>query len=118
MPRIVIFKGDGVGRDHMLGPAPCVIGRGPGADFTLEDHLASRRHLQIVQDAGRYLVEDLGSTNGTHLNGERIKRQPLRDGDKIRVGETILSFVQKDLFGGTASSMLNAPVRRSRRNRR
>ena len=98
MPRLVIREGPGVGRDHMLGVGPCVLGRDPQADFVLEDRLASRRHAQVVGRAGTWVLEDLGSTNGTLLNGRRTTHAPLADGDAIRIGDTVLAFVQKGLL--------------------
>ena len=83
----------------MLGVGSCVLGRDPSADFVLDDELASRRHAQIVGRAGAWVLEDLGSTNGTLLNGKRTRRAPLADGDAIRIGSTVLRFVQKGLLG-------------------
>ena len=83
----------------MLGVGSCVLGRDPGADFVLDDELASRRHAQIVGRAGAWVLEDLGSTNGTLLNGKRTRRAALADGDAIRIGSTVLRFVQKGLLG-------------------
>lgn len=99
MPRLVIREGPGVGRDHVLGVGACVLGRGPGVDFTLEDSLASRRHAQVVGRGGGWTLEDLASTNGTLVNGRRTKRAVLADGDTIRIGGTVLGFVQKGLLG-------------------
>ena len=115
MPRLKIQAGEGVGRDTSLGARPCVVGRDPGADFILDDVVASRRHFRIVPDGGTWIIEDMGSTNGTYVNDARVKRARLRDGDVIRVGTTHMLYVQKDLFGGTAASMLNPPKRSRRR---
>lgn len=98
MPRLVIREGPGVGRDHVLGVGACVLGRDPGSDFVLDDELASRRHAQVVGRGGGWVLEDLGSTNGTLVNGKRVKRAPLADGDTIRVGNILLRFVQKGLL--------------------
>ncbi len=100
MPRLVIKQGPGVGRDHALGGGECVVGRDASATFVLEDNLASRRHFRVVSEAGIWYLEDLGSTNGTTVNGRRAQRQRLADGDAIRAGNTRLTFVQKDMLGG------------------
>lgn len=99
MPRLVIRKGNGIGRDQVLSGAPCTVGRDPGAEFTLDDTLVSRRHFRVLQEGGVYWVEDLGSTNGTLINGRRSQRVQLVDGDLIQVGGTQVAFVQKDLLG-------------------
>jgi hypothetical protein len=99
MPRLVIRKGEGEGKDHALS-GTCIVGRHASANFVLGDQLASRNHFRIVSEAGAWFVEDLGSTNGTIVNGKRAKRTQLADGDVIVAGTTELQFVQKDLFGG------------------
>ena len=101
MPRLVVHKGVAAGRDTALG-GECVIGRHPTVDFVLEDKLASRRHLRVYPLDGSWVVEDLGSTNGTRVNGQRVQRVGLRDGDLIGVGTSELRFVQKDLLGDAA----------------
>ena len=100
MPRLVIKQGPGVGRDHALGASECVVGRDASATFVLDDNLASRRHFKIVAETGCWFVEDLGSTNGTLVNGQPAMKQRLADGDVIRAGSTRLTFVQKDMLGG------------------
>jgi hypothetical protein len=70
-----------------------VIGRSRECDVQLDDVNASRRHCEVVQDgATSWSVVDLGSTNGTELNGERVDRAPLADGDRITVGGTVILF--------------------------
>lgn len=65
------------------------IGR-EGCDFTLTDPDVSRRHAAIQIAAGELSIEDLGSTNGTFVNGDRISaRRSLRDGDEVRIGSTV-----------------------------
>jgi pSer/pThr/pTyr-binding forkhead associated (FHA) protein len=115
MPRLQIKEGPGVGRDHALGAAECVIGRDASADFVLEDTLVSRRHLRVVQADGGWIAEDLDSTNGMQVNGRRTKRFRLSDGDTIRVGSSSLVFVQKDLLGGGGGAPV--PVRKRRKLR-
>lgn len=101
MPRLVITKGLGTGRDHAVG-TECVVGRAPEADFVLDDQSASRRHFRVSRDADRYVLEDLGSRNGTLLNGSRVQREGLADGDLIRAGATEMTFRQKDMLDGGA----------------
>ena len=70
-----------------------VIGRSRECDVQLDDANASRRHCEVVQDgAASWSVVDLGSTNGTELNGDRVDRAPLADGDRITVGGTVILF--------------------------
>jgi predicted component of type VI protein secretion system len=103
MPRLVIRKGDGAGKDHALS-GECSVGRQVGCTFVLDDLLASRRHFRVYPEAGAWWVEDLGSTNGTIVNGRKIpQRQRLSDGDVVSAGNTELVFVQKDLLGGSAA---------------
>ncbi len=68
-----------------------VIGRGRGADAILADATISRAHAAIgFETTDGFFVQDLGSTNGTLLNGERQKRGSLRDGDQIQIGKLVL----------------------------
>lgn len=71
---------------------PVVIGRSPGADIVIGDDFVSGRHARVLPDGEGLILEDLESTNGTVLNGQRITRpQPLRPGDDIVVGDVRLS---------------------------
>jgi pSer/pThr/pTyr-binding forkhead associated (FHA) protein len=98
MPRLVITKGPGSGRDHAIG-TEAVVGRAPDVDFVIDDNLVSRRHVRVVRDGDGYAVEDLGSRNGTLLNGKKVvARTRLSDGDTIHVGGTDITFRQKTLF--------------------
>jgi len=71
------------------------IGRARECEIHLADPNVSRRHAEIHFDAGSYAVVDLGSTNGTELNGQRIKNARLSDGDVIAIGQTELTFVRE-----------------------
>jgi pSer/pThr/pTyr-binding forkhead associated (FHA) protein len=93
MPRLVITKGPSVGRDHAVG-TECVIGRAPEVDFPIEDGGISRRHCRVRVEGDGYLVEDLGSRNGTMVNGARVQAAPLSDGSLIRIGGVELMFRQ------------------------
>jgi hypothetical protein len=85
---------DGPGTRHVLSHGRNVIGRGTEADIRLPDTGVSRKHVDVVLDSGTAIAEDLGSTNGTLVNGRRISRQPLSDGDVIRIGHSVLVYRQ------------------------
>ena len=63
------------------------MGRAPRADFIVDVALVSRVHCRFtLSDAGELRVEDLGSTNGTFVNGKKVVQSPLKDGDKVSIG--------------------------------
>jgi len=68
------------------------IGRLPECDIVIADQSASRRHAQIRTKDGGSTVTDLGSTNGTKLNGQPVESRPLADGDRITVGSTVIEY--------------------------
>ena len=80
------------GRAHAVTSAGIVIGRSRECDLRVTDGNASRRHAEVMQENEGYVVVDLGSTNGTELNGRRITRETLSDGDRITIGATDLIF--------------------------
>src|SRR5262245_46098196 len=63
-----------------------VIGRSRDSDIQVPDPNVSRRHVEIVQEGTAYWVVDLDSTNGIELNGHRVKREKLTDGDRVKLG--------------------------------
>jgi pSer/pThr/pTyr-binding forkhead associated (FHA) protein len=70
-----------------------VLGRSRECDIRVADANVSRRHCEIVEDApGSWSVADLGSTNGTEVNGRPVQRAPLADGDRVTVGGTDVVF--------------------------
>ncbi|MCO7221101.1 DUF3662 and FHA domain-containing protein [Klenkia sp. PcliD-1-E] len=85
---------DGPGTRHTLSPGSNVIGRGTEADIRLPDTGVSRKHVDVVLEGPVASVQDLGSTNGTLVNGRRVGRQPLSDGDVIRIGHSVLVYRQ------------------------
>ncbi len=98
---------DAAGRAHTLRPGVNTVGR-EATDVLLPDKTVSRRHAQIeVAEDGRVIVEDLGSTNGTRINGETLaanSARPLADGDHVQFGSVALSLrlPQTTGEGGTA----------------
>lgn len=88
----------GIGRMHKLDRAEVVMGRSTEAEFQIEDDGISRKHAKVLADgSGAFRLMDLGSTNGTFLNGSRVDTAPLKDGDKIQIGSnTVLKFSLQD----------------------
>lgn len=89
-PRLVVVAGKGhePGAELALGKTS-TLGRAASADVTVEDRFASSAHTRVEVVDGAMQIEDLGSTNGTYLNGRRLGRsQALSPGDTIRIGDT------------------------------
>ena len=114
VPILVVQEGQLAGKRWPLAKPVLTIGRGEECDVVLPDRQVSRYHLRIVHDEMGYAVEDLGSKNGTHLNGRDILiSQPLRDGDEIQIALRFkLAFVDA---GATAPLLLETPVDRGLR---
>ncbi len=92
---LVVILGDRLGARLELEPnqSAMVIGRGTDADFQIASLSISRRHCRIVPHDGRYWIEDLQSTNHTFVNEKPIDKYQLRDGDRVRVGNSVLKFL-------------------------
>jgi len=92
---LVLCDGDFAGSEYPLAADETLIGRNPTTDVTLLDEGASREHAIVAWDAaaGAYTIEDLQSTNGTRVNGKRIRAATLADGDLIQVGHTCFRFL-------------------------
>jgi hypothetical protein len=89
--RAVLILPDG--REVGVGDRPVVIGRMPGCEVLLADPNVSRRHAEVRPSGQGWTVADLGSTNGTKVNGVRAsEREELHPGDEIRIGATSLRF--------------------------
>lgn len=83
---------DIAGERIQLGVGSTIIGRGSDADITIDDSGASRRHAEFVWDGRRAGVRDLGSTNGTKLNGRPIRQAAVEPDSVIKIGRTELVF--------------------------
>jgi pSer/pThr/pTyr-binding forkhead associated (FHA) protein len=80
------------GQRRVLDKRRSVLGRSRDADVRIEDPNISRRHAEIVQEGSAYWLVDLGSTNGTEVDGKRVQRARLDDGSRFTVGETTVTF--------------------------
>jgi hypothetical protein len=94
LPKLRVAKAAGLraGAAYDLSEG-AVLGRGTEADIVLQDTFSSSRHARLAPQGGAVVLEDLGSTNGTYLNGEPLTGpQPLHDGDRIRIGDSEFTF--------------------------
>ncbi|MFT5442189.1 MAG: pSer/pThr/pTyr-binding forkhead associated (FHA) protein [Myxococcota bacterium] len=92
--RIVATDGDFEGMAYELVADETMIGRNSTADISLLDDGMSREHAIISYEeaSGEYVVDDLQSTNGTKVNGKRVRSAPLSPNDEIRIGNTTFRF--------------------------
>ncbi len=87
MAVLLTLKGPNVGKQYALAAAHTVLGRQADADICLESQAVSRHHARILSENGNYYVEDLHSSNGTFMNGKRIRdRVPFAEDDMLQIG--------------------------------
>src|SRR5580692_202672 len=95
-PYFIVLAGSNLGKTFKID-GDTILGRSSDAQIRLQDEGISRRHARVFVEEKDLWIEDLKSANGTLINGVRIDRQKLQDGDKIRVGATtILKFSYSD----------------------
>jgi len=86
MPMLLVLEGPGAGQRIMIEQQPLIIGREETCDVVIPDRQVSRQHARIRLETDHYLLEDLGSKNGTFVNGqELLSPYPLQDGDEIQI---------------------------------
>jgi DNA-binding winged helix-turn-helix (wHTH) protein len=100
-PVLIAREGQLAGERWTIESAEFLIGRGSDCDIVLPERQVSRHHAKILLDEGQYVLHDLDSKNGTHLNGTQvIGSAPLRDGDEIQIALCV-----KLLFVGTDATV-------------
>ncbi|MBW1872585.1 MAG: FHA domain-containing protein [Deltaproteobacteria bacterium] len=88
-----------------------VIGRSSDLDMVLVEDMVSRKHAKIVIGSSRVSIQDLGSTNGTFVNGEKVKKARIKEGDRILIGTSILKLVGIEATGEKQQPYSEAEVR-------
>ncbi len=91
--KLIVIYGNHLGKQYHLRLKRMLIGRTGKSDIFIDDSSVSREHALIERKDGRYILEDLKSTNGTFINGEFVDLRVLSHGDKIRIGNTVLQFI-------------------------
>jgi two-component system, cell cycle response regulator len=92
---VVIYASESTqfGKRYVLTTGPLLIGRGTENDVVLDNDIVSRQHCRFDRKSDKWFVSDDGSTNGTYVNDVPVKEQSLRQGDQIKVGDTIFKFL-------------------------
>ena len=91
MPTLVITEGPETGTIFEVTPGD-IIGRSPACDIVLPDNAVSRNHARLIESEKGFVIEDLGSSNGTFVNGQMVTISPLKDTDEIRIARYTLRY--------------------------
>lgn len=92
-PRLTLQTGPHAGQEIIIRKDVTLIGRGDMCDVVINAPLVSRRHSQIAWDGAYCAIEDLGSTNGTFVNGQRLSEpRVLKDNDRVQIADIVLVF--------------------------
>ena len=84
-PVLIMREGELAGQQWTISSDVFLIGRGGECHLVLPERQVSRQHIKILREGGRFILQDLGSKNGTHLNGMRVTgRAPIQDGTRSR----------------------------------
>jgi len=105
---LLVLSGTRLGHRLVLGDTPVDVGRGSAAGLILDADSVSRKHARIERFGGGHKIIDLGSTNGTYVNGARVKEQILKDGDRIGIGKALIKY----LAGGNIEGAYHEEVQR------
>ncbi len=90
---LVVVRGPNAGSRYLLDRDVTTIGRHPDSHIFLDDVTVSRRHAEVTRQDEGLTARDLGSLNGTYVNGDRVEERLLRSGDEVQVGRFKLLFV-------------------------
>jgi hypothetical protein len=101
---LLVMRGPNAGSTFRLDNDLTTAGRHPDSDIFLDDVTVSRRHAEFYRERGRFTVRDVGSLNGTYVNGSRIEEAELNGGDEVQIGKFRLQFLTSpDLWGQSVS---------------
>jgi hypothetical protein len=89
---LVLIEDGQISKVYPLERERVIIGRLGESDIVLSDPGTSRRHAEVRQEDGRFVLQDLGSTNGTLVNEEAVEERTLEEGDRIGIGQAVLQF--------------------------
>jgi pSer/pThr/pTyr-binding forkhead associated (FHA) protein len=90
---LVVIRGPNAGARYLLDRDETTVGRHPDCEIFLHDVTVSRRHSEFHRAGGEFTLRDLGSLNGTYVNGERVADKDLKSGDEIQIGRFKLLYL-------------------------
>ncbi|MBW2273391.1 MAG: FHA domain-containing protein [Deltaproteobacteria bacterium] len=90
---LVVVQGPESGTEHVLDRDQVTLGRGPDADICFDDSAMSKQHAALEITPEGYRVRDMGSTNGTSVNGSQVVAADLKHGDRIGLGDHTLQYL-------------------------
>lgn len=97
MAKLVLKFKDAVLKELPVEKDHVMIGRKPENDLAIDNLAVSGFHAKILKEKDQYILEDMGSLNGTYVNGERITRRALKDGEQILIGKHVIEFIAPEL---------------------
>jgi len=115
MAKITVMLGSNKIGEFPMEATPFVCGREAKGGILIENAGVSRKHCRFTYEDGRYFVEDLGSSNGTHFQGMKVTKAEVRNGDQVNVGKYVLMFEDMGLemiprpVGGSEATTRRAP---------
>lgn len=122
-PALIVVAGPGVGKHVSLGDRVIEIGRLPRCELSIESSSVSRRHARLELRSDGYVIVDLGSKNGTRVNGVCVQEQSLQDGDLIKLGKAVIKYAEsagtelrylRELYENSATDALTGVANRRR----
>jgi pSer/pThr/pTyr-binding forkhead associated (FHA) protein len=108
--RLVASGADNKGKNHALAGSQVTVGRTDGNDIVLSDSTMSGKHAKLTSVGGRWQLEDLGSTNGSFVNGKKVTKQELKGGDSVRFGKLEFKFEGAGAGAGATSGTAVMPA--------
>ena len=92
MPRFTLFRRGHLERSFALDGDEILIGRLPGIGIVLDSPTVSRKHARLHRDGTSWILDDLGSVNGTHVGQQRVTTHPLAPGDNVRIEDYVIVY--------------------------
>jgi pSer/pThr/pTyr-binding forkhead associated (FHA) protein len=90
--QLVIESGPDTGQGFKMASSTARVGRSPDNDLVLRDPATSGHHARLERRGAQFFITDLGSTNGTLVNGEPVQEKELKHGDKVTIGQNSVKF--------------------------